>query len=241
MIQEKISHSSYATFMLKELIPLTWKAFLSSEVDKEYFREIDIYLQQEIAFQKSIHPDLSSIFKAFEICNLKDVKVIILGQDPYHGRDQAMGLSFSVPKGLKIPPSLRNIFKEIMSDLNIEYPFHGDLTSWAKQGVLLLNSILTVEHQKPASHSKIGWEKFTDHVIKKLSTEKENLVFLLWGNFAIHKKNLIDERKHLILEAAHPSPLARNKFMGCRHFSKTNEYLLLHHKKPIEWKLSLTE
>ncbi|EAK0118021.1 uracil-DNA glycosylase, partial [Campylobacter coli] len=175
---------------------------------------------------------------AFNLCPLKEIKIIILGQDPYHQPNQAMGLSFSVPKNVKIPPSLNNVFKELQNDLNITPAKSGDLSSWAKQGVLLLNSILSVEAGKPASHSSWGWQEFSDAVISKLSLEKSGLIFILWGNYAKSKKALIDTKKHFILEAAHPSPLARTGFLGCKHFSKANEILKNLGKKPINWQLT---
>ena len=162
---------------------------------------------------------------------------MLLGQDPYHKQNQAMGLSFSVPKGVQIPPSLRNIFKELNADLGVKIPQNGDLSAWARQGVLLLNAIFSVEENKPLSHSLWGWQEFSDNIIKKLSLEKEGLIFILWGKFAQSKKSLIDTRKHFILEAAHPSPLARQGFLGCRHFSKSNALLEKLGKEPIKWDL----
>jgi uracil-DNA glycosylase len=180
------------------------------------------------------------VFDAFNQCPLKKLKVIIIGQDPYHGPNQANGLSFSVSKGVTIPPSLKNIFKEISNNIpTFTTPIHGDLSYWAKQGVLLLNAILTVEANKPGSHKKMGWEEFTNEVITKLNHEKTNLVFLLWGNFAQSKAVLIDANKHLVLTAAHPSPLARGAFFGNKHFSKTNAYLKLNNQVPIDWDLNV--
>ena len=161
----------------------------------------------------------------------------MLGQDPYHGPGQAMGLSFSVPRGVRVPPSLKNIYKEMATDVGTTAPRHGDLTSWAEQGVLLLNAMLTVEHKKAGSHRKIGWQQFTDKVIKTLSDRRDGLVFMLWGNFARSKKDLIDTGKHLVLEAAHPSPLARDAYMGSKHFSQANAYLQQHGLAPIDWQL----
>ena len=178
------------------------------------------------------------IFNAFNLTPFDKVKVVILGQDPYHGDNQAMGLSFSVPKGVKIPPSLINIYKEIYDDLGINEPNSGDLTYWAKQGVLLLNASLSVEKGKPNSHKDFGWHLFSDAVIKKISDEKYGVIFLLWGNFAKNKANLIDQNKHFILTAPHPSPLARGGFFGCKHFSKTNEILKKLGKSPIDWDLN---
>ncbi|MBP5779333.1 MAG: uracil-DNA glycosylase, partial [Campylobacter sp.] len=176
-------------------------------------------------------------FNAVNITPFDEVKVVILGQDPYHGLNQAMGLSFSVPKGVKIPPSLINIFKELQMEFGYEIPKNGDLTDWAKQGVLLLNSSLSVAANKPNSHSKFGWQIFTDSVIKILSQKRQNLVFMLWGNYAKAKANLIDENRHLILKAAHPSPLAGGAFFGCNHFKKCNEYLKSHNKNEIDWRI----
>ncbi|EAL3458209.1 uracil-DNA glycosylase, partial [Campylobacter coli] len=200
------------------------------EIKKQYLNAIN----QNIV----IYPPANLIFNAFNLCPLKEIKIIILGQDPYHQPNQAMGLSFSVPKNVKIPPSLNNIFKELQNDLNITPAKSGDLSSWAKQGVLLLNSILSVEAGKPASHSSWGWQEFSDAVISKLSLEKSGLIFILWGNYAKSKKALIDTKKHFILEAAHPSPLARTGFLGCKHFSKANEILKNLGKKPINWQLT---
>ena len=223
---------------LKNLIPTDWKTVMAAELEKAYFQKLEKLLAKAIENDKIIHPDQSKIFYALDKVPFKEVKAVIIGQDPYHGQGQAMGLSFSVPKGIKIPPSLRNIFRELMNDIGMEYPLHGDLTYWAEQGVLLLNAILTVEHKTPASHSKIGWEDFTDKIIQTLSDQRENLVFLLWGKYAQSKKIWIDDSKHLILEAAHPSPLARDKFQGCKHFTQTNDYLVKHDKKAIDWNIN---
>jgi len=214
-----------------------WAEKLNSEFEKEYFIEISDFLNS--AKQKTIiYPKDEDVFNALNLTDFRDVKVIILGQDPYHGINQAHGLSFSVNDGVKIPPSLKNIFKELHTDLGLPMPTNGNLTNWAKQGVLLLNATLTVEENKPGSHQKIGWEKFTDAIIKLISDEKQHCVFLLWGNFAKSKSHLIDSHKHLVLEAAHPSPLARGAFFGCKHFSKTNNYLQSHNIQPINWDLS---
>ena len=215
----------------------SWKTILQDEFQKDYFKEMFEFLTVEKAAGKNIYPPRTNIFHAFNITAWDKVKVVILGQDPYHKLGQAMGLSFSVPKDTKIPPSLKNIFKEIKSDIGIELPDHGDLSAWAAQGVFLLNAMLTVEEKKPGSHKKIGWQEFTNSVIRLLSNKKEGLVFLLWGNFAKNKKELIDESKHLILEAAHPSPLARGAFFGSKHFSKTNVYLKANNQKEIDWKI----
>lgn len=225
--------------MLDLQIEATWKQELRDEFYKEYFATIVQFLETERDKGKIIYPKASDIFNAFSLCPFSKVKVVILGQDPYHNPNQAHGLCFSVADGIAPPPSLVNIFKEIKSDLGFEIPLSGNLTSWAKQGVLMLNASLTVEANLPMSHSKIGWHIFTDVVIKKLSDQKENLVFLLWGKFAQSKSILIDSNKHLVLQAAHPSPLsAYNGFWGCKHFSKTNEYLLAHHFSSIDWRLA---
>ncbi|AJC85641.1 uracil-DNA glycosylase [Campylobacter sp. RM16704] len=215
-----------------------WKFFLKDEFLQPYFLNIKMEYINALNERKIIYPPANLTFNAFNLTPLKNLKVIILGQDPYHNPNQAMGLSFSVPMGVKIPPSLLNIYKELQQDLNIPIANHGDLSKWARQGVLLLNSILSVEANKPASHTHFGWQNFTDAVISKLSQEKEGLIFLLWGNYAKNKKFLIDTQKHYILEAAHPSPLARNAFLGCKHFSKTNTILSSLHKDIIDWNLN---
>ena len=216
-------------------IEASWKKELLEEFEKPYFLQIVEFLKREKAQNKIIYPPGSQIFNAFNTTPFDQVKVIILGQDPYHGVGQAMGLSFSVSKNVAIPASLKNIYKEIQSDIGLPIPQHGDLTGWAKQGVFLLNAMLTVEASLASSHKNIGWQSFTDTVIQRLSTEKTGLVFLLWGNFAKAKKELIDTNKHLVLEAAHPSPLAGGAFFGCKHFSKTNEYLEKNGQIPINW------
>ena len=218
-------------------IESSWKRILQSEFEKPYFNFLIEFLKKEKQSGKVIYPTGSQIFNAFEHCPFDKVKVIILGQDPYHQPGQAMGLSFSVPRGIPLPASLKNIFKEIKADLNIDMPAHGDLTEWADKGVFLLNAILTVAKSSPGSHQKTGWQEFTDAVIKNLSDHRQGLVFLLWGNFARNKKILIDSSKHYVLEAAHPSPLAGGAFFGCRHFSKTNEILMKLNQTPIEWKI----
>ncbi|MBU6159082.1 MAG: uracil-DNA glycosylase [Bacteroidetes bacterium] len=221
-------------------IEQSWKALLDKEFSKTYFREIVAFLKIEKLQKKTICPPGSLLFNAFNLTPFEDVKVVILGQDPYHGWGQAHGLSFSVPDGVTPPPSLQNIFKEIMADLGVSMPRQqGNLTQWAEQGVLLLNAFLSVRLNEPLSHSKIGWETFTDTVIRLLSEKKEGLVFLLWGKFAQQKQSLIDENKHYVLKAAHPSPFSADKgFFGCRHFSLANEYLMRQRKSPINWKLS---
>lgn len=217
----------------------SWKALLKDEFTKPYFQQLVTFLKTEKALNKTIYPPGKLIFNAFEQTPLDELKVVIIGQDPYHGEGQAHGLSFSVQPGVKPPPSLVNIFKEIQSDLGIEMPGNfGDLTSWAKQGVLLLNAALTVRAGEPFSHAKFGWAAFTDEVIRKISDEKNGIIFLLWGKFAQEKQALIDETKHFILKAAHPSPFSADKgFFGCKHFSKTNTLLMQQGRQPIDWKL----
>lgn len=215
----------------------SWKEALKDEFDKPYFIELARRLHQEKAEGRQIFPPGGEIFSAFELTPVDKVKVVILGQDPYHGYGQAMGLSFSVPANVQAPPSLKNIFKEIESDLGIKMSGCPDLRKWAGQGVLLLNSVLTVRAGEPASHSSIGWQPFTDAVISYLSSHCEGIVFLLWGNFARSKKSLIDTERHYVLEAAHPSPLARGAFFGCRHFSRTNQILTAEGRTPIDWQL----
>lgn len=215
----------------------SWKRALDEEFGKPYFAELVRYLHAEKAAGTTVYPPGKDIFRAFELTPLDKVKVVILGQDPYHGYGQAMGLSFSVPDGVPAPPSLKNIFKEISDDLGVQMSGRPNLEKWATQGVLLLNAILTVRAGSPASHSKIGWETFTDAVIRCISDNCDGVVFMLWGSFARSKRELIDGTRHLVLEAAHPSPLARGAFFGCRHFSKANEWLSAHGKEPIDWQL----
>lgn len=215
----------------------SWKRALAAEFEKDYFAKLVEYLHAEKAAGVTVFPPGKDIFRAFELTPLDKVKVVILGQDPYHGYGQAMGLSFSVPDNVPAPPSLKNIFKEIENDLGVTMSGRPNLENWARQGVLLLNAILTVRSGAPASHSKIGWENFTDAVIRCISDNCDSVVFMLWGNFARSKRELIDAQKHLVLEAAHPSPLARGAFFGCRHFSKANSYLAEHRKDTIDWKL----
>lgn len=220
----------------KPVIDATWFRLLLPEFDKAYFQYIRAFLKTEKLAGKRIYPPGSKIFNAYNLTPFPDVKVVILGQDPYHGAGQAHGLCFSVPDGVKPPPSLVNIFKELNRDVQCEIPVSGNLERWAGQGVFLLNSILTVEADIAASHSKIGWQYFTDETIKQLSMHKEHLVFMLWGKFAQQKKELIDGSKHLILEAAHPSPFSADKgFFGCGHFSKANAYLVSHGITPVNW------
>jgi uracil-DNA glycosylase len=214
-----------------------WKEKLSDIPKTEYFQNLINFLNLQAREKKTIYPPKRQWFKAFELTQFKDVKVVILGQDPYHNPGQAQGMSFSVPEGVILPPSLRNIFQEIQSDLGVNNQ-SGDLTSWAKQGVLLLNSVLTVEKNQPASHAGKGWEEFTDYVIELINKEKENVVFMLWGAYAQKKALNIDSNKHLILQSPHPSPFSAHKgFFGCQHFSKTNNYLKINNIDPINWKL----
>ena len=218
-------------------IEQSWKEALAGEFDKPYFESLVRFLHQEKAAGKIIYPPGSQIFRAFDLTPIDKVKVVILGQDPYHGPGQAHGLSFSVPSGVPAPPSLKNIFKEIESDLGVKMSGYPDLEKWARQGVLLLNAVLTVRCAEAASHSKIGWQEFTDAVIKYISDNCEGVVFMLWGNFARTKAELIDRSRHVVLEAAHPSPLARGAFFGCRHFSRANQALVSFGRTPIDWRL----
>ncbi|KKR45212.1 MAG: uracil-DNA glycosylase [Parcubacteria group bacterium GW2011_GWA1_40_21] len=215
-----------------------WKKALMEEFGAEYMKELKKKLAEELESGVIVYPPPKQIFNAFNLTPFDKVKVVILGQDPYHGKGQAHGLSFSVPDGVNPPPSLVNIFKEIESDLAVKPPKtkNGNLESWAKQGVLLLNAILTVRASSPASHRDLGWEKLTNAAIKALSDKRENIVFLLWGKFAQEKESLIDARKHLVLKAPHPSPYSANSgFFGSKHFSKTNDYLFKTGQMPIEW------
>lgn len=213
----------------------SWKNRISGEFDKEYFKQLVSYVKQEYQ-NHQIYPPGKLIFNALDLCPFDKVKAVIIGQDPYHGPNQAHGLCFSVQDGVTFPPSLRNIFKEINNDLGKAIPKTGDLTSWAKQGVLLLNATLTVRAHHAGSHQKKGWETFTDEIIRKVAAEKENLVFFLWGAYAQKKGEFIDSNKHLVLKSVHPSPLSASRgFFGNKHFSKCNEYLLSKNKSPIEW------
>ena len=218
-------------------IESSWKEALAGEFEKPYFASLVSFLRNEKAAGKVIYPPGSQIFRAFDLTPVQNVKVVILGQDPYHGPGQAHGLSFSVPSGVPAPPSLKNIFKEIETDLGVRMSGHPNLENWARQGVLLLNAVLTVRAAEAASHSRIGWQEFTDAVIKYISDNCEGVVFMLWGNFARGKSELIDHSRHCVLEAAHPSPLARGAFFGCRHFSQANNYLLSTSRTPINWQL----
>ena len=223
---------------MKVRINPEWKEKLQEEFNKPYFEKLVEFIKDEYSKGKC-YPRGEKIFEALNLCLPKDVKVVLLGQDPYHGPNQANGLSFSVPAGISHPPSLINIFKELESDLNIPYPKNGDLSSWARQGVLLLNSTLTVRANQAASHQGKGWELFTDFLISTISKEMNGVAFLLWGNFAKQKINLINSSKHLILKAGHPSPLSANRgyWFGNKHFSQCNNYLSQKLKKPIDWKL----
>jgi uracil-DNA glycosylase len=213
----------------------SWKGRLVAEFDKPYFKSLTEFVRSEYLSQ-TVFPPGREIFRAFDCCSFDNVKVVILGQDPYHGAGQANGLSFAVREGIRMPPSLLNIFKEINQDLGKPIPSSGDLEHWARQGVLLLNATLTVRAGMPGSHQKKGWEDFTDAVIKKISDEKSNVVFLLWGAYAQKKGEVIDRNKHLVLMSAHPSPFSADRgFFGCKHFSKTNQYLKSKGLKEIEW------
>ena len=225
----------------------SWQAVLQQEFDKPYFELLTSFVRQQYQ-SKEVFPPGKQIFAAFDCCPFDKVKVVVLGQDPYHEPGQAHGLCFSVQQGVRVPPSLQNIYKEIADDLGRpsscatatvegqQAGMSGDLTSWAKQGVLLLNATLTVEAHRAGSHQNKGWEVFTDAVIEQLANKRENLVFLLWGAYAQRKAAFVDTKRHLVLKAAHPSPLsAYNGFFGCKHFSKTNAYLVQHGKQPIDW------
>ncbi len=216
----------------------SWKEKLKDEFEKPYFLQLVDHLKAEKALNRQIYPAGNNIFKAFEKTPFSQVKLVILGQDPYHGPGQAHGLSFSVQDGVAIPRSLKNIFKELQTDIGIPTPASGNLTAWAEKGILLLNASLTVRANEPASHAQIGWLQFTDAVISIISAYKKDVVFLLWGKFAQEKQLLIDGRKHFVLKAAHPSPFSADKgFFGCRHFSKSNEFLMQKGYDPIDWKL----
>jgi uracil-DNA glycosylase len=212
----------------------SWKSRLKDEFEKPYFHQLSEFVRKEYKTQQ-IYPPGKEIFRAFDACNFENLKVVIIGQDPYHGPGQANGLCFSVRPDVKMPPSLVNIFKEIKNDLGKSIPTNGDLGRWAEQGVLLLNATLTVRESQPGSHQKQGWEEFTDSIIQKVSHEKEHVVFLLWGAFAQKKGEMIDRKKHLVLMSAHPSPFSATGFFGCKHFSKTNEYLRSKGLKEIDW------
>lgn len=216
-------------------IESSWQEKLQAEFEEEYFTELSSTVRKRY-METTVFPPPKLVFNAFARCPFAKVKVVILGQDPYHGPGQAMGLSFSVPDGIKSPPSLQNIYKEIKADLGTEIPMSGNLERWANQGVLLLNATLTVEKGQAGSHQGLGWEQFTDAVIQKISDDKEHVVFMLWGRYAQEKGKNVDTTKHLVLTAAHPSPFsAHSGFFGCKHFSKTNQYLKEHDLEPVEW------
>lgn len=213
-----------------------WMAAVGREFDQPYMKKLKAFLQQQKDAGRTVYPKGADIFNALNTTPFEDVQVVILGQDPYHGPGQAHGLSFSVPKGVPLPPSLVNIYKEISRSCNIAAPKSGDLTPWAKQGVLLLNATLTVEAARAGSHQKQGWEEFTDAIVRALNDGRENLVFLLWGSYAQKKGAIIDRKKHLVLEAPHPSPLSAHRgFIGCGHFTAANDYLTQHGRKAIDW------
>ena len=215
----------------------SWKAALAPEFAKPYFRSLIDGLKADIAGGAKVYPPGPLIFEAFAKTPLDAVRVVILGQDPYHNPGEAMGLSFSVPRGVRVPPSLQNIYKELADDLGVEPARHGDLTAWAERGVLLLNAGLTVRHNQPKSHDKLGWGNFTDAAIATVSARRKHVVFMLWGKSAQAKADLIDESRHLVLAAAHPSPLARGAFFGSKPFSQANAYLQAHGYDPIDWRL----
>lgn len=219
----------------------SWLAVVGGEFELPYMRQLKQFLQEEKKQRKIIYPPGKLIFNAMNTTHFNDVKVVIIGQDPYHGPNQAHGLCFSVLPGVPIPPSLRNIYQELQSDLDIPTPNHGYLQSWAEHGVLLLNAILTVERGKPGSHQGKGWETFTDAVIRAINDERKDVVFLLWGSYAQQKGQVIDVNKHLVLKAPHPSPFSANRgFFGCKHFSKTNQYLQSQGLSPVDWRLPMT-
>ncbi|MEZ8056347.1 uracil-DNA glycosylase [Vibrio atlanticus] len=221
--------------------PKTWESIINDERDKEYFQSVLAFVEQQRNSGKTVYPPQEQVFSAFDMTPFESVRVVILGQDPYHGANQAHGLAFSVLPGVKIPPSLRNMYKELAQDIEgFEIPSHGYLDTWASQGVLMLNTVLTVEEAKAHSHAKCGWETFTDAVIAELNQRSEPIIFLLWGAHAQKKGQAIDADKHHVLVAPHPSPLsARRGFFGCQHFSMTNELLSSINQQPIDWTLPL--
>lgn len=225
---------------MREMLPKSWRSYLGAELESDYMRELVTFLGEREARGQTIYPERGNWFAAFRETPFESVKVVILGQDPYHGPGQAHGLCFSVQTGFKIPPSLRNIYKELANDdIGFYPPGHGCLSSWAQAGVLLLNTTLTVEEKKPGSHQGKGWERFTDTAIRVLNENREGLVFMLWGNFAQSKAALIDSNRHLVLRTTHPSPLSAHRgFLGCRHFSKANNYLTANAYGPIDWSLN---
>jgi uracil-DNA glycosylase len=223
--------------LIDQQIEDSWAEVLKDDFQTDSFGKLGSFLEEENR-RFSVYPPMNSMFQAFNLCPFSEVKVVILGQDPYHGEGQAHGLAFSVPEGIKAPPSLKNIFKELKSDLNLEIPLNGNLSSWAKQGVLLLNATLSVRKSEAGSHQKKGWEEFTNSVIRKLNEGREGIIFLLWGKFAQEKASIIDASKHFILEAPHPSPFSAHRgFLGCKHFSKTNVLLEKAGKNKIDWQL----
>jgi uracil-DNA glycosylase len=221
---------------MKQNLEKGWFDAIGGEFDLHYMANLTHFLQKEKKAGQVIYPAEEKIFSALNTTAFNNVRVVIIGQDPYHGEGQAHGLAFSVPKGVRIPPSLMNIYKEIEAEFDHKMPGHGDLTGWAEQGVLLLNATLTVQHASAGSHQKKGWEDFTDAVIRAINEKHDNVAFMLWGSYAQKKGNFIDRRKHLVLEAAHPSPLSAYRgFLGCGHFKKANEYLAKHGHTPIKW------
>ena len=240
-MSEFILSKDWADIMSSRAIQLhpSWLSQLEGEFDAPYMLQLRDFLLQQKRLNKVIYPKGENIFNALNSTPFDDVKIVILGQDPYHGPDQAHGLSFSVPEGIRTPPSLINIFKELNSDMGLAIPPHGCLQSWAEQGVLLLNAVLTVEHKTAGAHAGQGWETFTDKIIALLNDQQEKIVFMLWGAYAHKKGKLIDSEKHLVLKSVHPSPLSAHRgFLGCRHFSQANDYLLAEGIEPIDWSLS---
>lgn len=224
-----------------EDLEASWQAMLKEEFDKDYMSALRLFLRAEKAAGQQVYPPTEDVFAALNTTAFTDTRVVVIGQDPYHGEGQAHGLCFSVRGQTKVPPSLRNIYKELAADIGCDVPSHGSLTAWAKQGVLLLNSVLTVRAGEAGSHQKRGWEQFTDKIIEVLNRDKNNLVFLLWGNYAQEKGRAIDTNRHLVLTSVHPSPLAANRgFFGNHHFSKTNDYLKMHKLPLINWQLPLS-